>query len=107
MKKLFITAGCFLFLCVGAIFFFCNSLAPEHTEKAAEIQKVETPVSQSYLIKEWEGNIAVFEEGNDTPFRTTTVALNELPPADRDLLTKGISAASQEELNTILEDYCS
>ncbi len=107
MKKLLITAGCFLFLCVGAIVFFCTSEQPEHTENAAEVQKTETPVAQTYLIKEWCGNIAVFEEGNDKPFRTTTVALDELPPADRDLLTKGISASSQEELSVILEDYCS
>ena len=60
-----------------------------------------------YVVKEYNGHIAIFEENSDTPFKITDVLLSELPDGDKKLLNKGIPASSSRELNCILEDYCS
>lgn len=63
--------------------------------------------SLSYVVKDFNGNIAVFENGQNSPFKITDVPINSLPYADREILKKGIAVNSKNELNRILEDYCS
>lgn len=62
---------------------------------------------EQYTIKEYQGNIAVFMEGVDRPFRITDVDVHTLPKMDQEQLSKGIQVTSTEELNRLLEDYCS
>ena len=61
----------------------------------------------TYCIKEYKGNIAVFEQSKEKPFRITNIAVDELPTEDQKLLKKGIEVSGQEELNNLIEDYCS
>lgn len=71
-------------------------------------EKIVCKKSESeFLIKEYNGNVAVFENGKSFPFKTTETMVKDLPVADRELLKKGISVESKEELSRILEDYCS
>ena len=116
MKKLIAVGACFLILLVGGVLWLFKKDNPEPQQTvneptpsvSAADSKKETPVTDSgYTVKNYKGNIAVFEQGKDAPFRTTGIAVKELPPADRALLDKGINASDQEELNLILEDYCS
>ena len=115
MKKLIAFSACLLILFVGVMFWVFRKEDHEQTDTTDEKSSVsaadnrkETPVVTSgYIVKNYKGNIAVFENGKDTPFRTTGIVIKELPPADRTLLEKGIDASDQEELNLILEDYCS
>ncbi len=115
MKKLIAGGACFLVLLIGIIFWVLKNNDREEAEPiiekpavSAADNKNETPeVKAGYIVKDYCGNIAVFEHGKDTPFRTTGIVVKELPPADRALLGKGIDASNQEELNLILEDYCS
>lgn len=59
-----------------------------------------------YTVKEYEGKIAVFIDGNESPERILeSPYIRDLPQYDRDLLKIGIPAYSETELNTILEDY--
>lgn len=60
-----------------------------------------------YCIKEYKGNIAVFENSKEKPFRITNIAVDELPTEDQKLLKQGIEVSNQEELNNLIEDYCS
>ncbi len=107
MKKLLISTGCFLFACV-IVFFIASFMSDQNTENIAVNPDTEFIENSSYyIVKEYKGNVAVFESGKETPFRITEVHLAELPSADRKLLEKGIKASNQEELNCILEDYCS
>ena len=64
-------------------------------------------ISSKYMVKEYKGKIAVFEDGQNKPFRITDIAIKDLPKADKEFLEKGISVSGKEELNQILEDYCS
>ncbi len=118
MKKLIAGGACFLILLIGAVFWIFKNSRVTHKEESKPViekpvvsaadNKKETPsVKTGYTVKDYKGTIAVFEQGKDKPFRTTGIAVNELPPADRALLEKGIDASDQEELNLILEDYCS
>lgn len=61
----------------------------------------------SYVVKDYNGNIAVYESGRSEPFRVTETLVKDLPYADKELLEFGIEANNIEELNIILEDYCS
>lgn len=116
MKKLIALGTCFLILLIGGVLWLfkkddCQQPRPldepAPSVSAADNKKEIPPVAPGYTVKNHKGNIAVFEQGKDTPFRTTGIAVKELPPADRALLEKGINASDQEELNLILEDYCS
>lgn len=60
-----------------------------------------------YCVKEYKGNIAVFENSKEKPFRITNIAVDELPTEDQKLLKQGIKVSNQEELNNLIEDYCS
>lgn len=115
MKKLVAFGACLLILFVGVMFWVFKKedhekIAPidEKPSVSAADNKKELPtVTSGYIVKNYKGNIAVFESGKNTPFRTTEIVVKELPPADRALLEKGIDASNQEELDLILEDYCS
>lgn len=60
-----------------------------------------------YIVKEYNGKVAVFEKGKEKPFKITEVNTSDLPQADREILKSGIETDSQKKLTTILEDYCS
>lgn len=105
MKKIILGTGCFIFACV-LLLIFLNPFGNKNNEKAADHERNVKP-GLVYIVKDYGGNIAVFEEGKDKPFRITDVPVDELPDADKELLEKGLTANNQEELNLILEDYCS
>ena len=65
------------------------------------------PKQQGYKIQEYNGNIAVFEKGQQKPFRQTEIAVKNLPETDRKELKNRIEAATSEELQALLEDYLS
>lgn len=65
------------------------------------------PQPVTYVLKEYDGKIAVFENDADIPFRITDVYVKNLPQEDRLLLCEGIHAENDSELALLLEDYCS
>ncbi len=119
MKKFLAILGSVILSIVAAVLFFgrdeCNQQKNESCNKSeknlvsASQPQNDVPKNQSsgYLIKEYKGNIAVFEKNEKVPFRTTCITVSELPETDRSLLKKGILANSREEMDSILEDYCS
>ncbi len=106
MRKFLIGSYCFVVLCVlisGVTIPIIKqkSTAPHHIE-------TETPTnSLSYIVKDFNGNVAVFEVDSEKPFKVTEVATNTLPKVDQEKLIEGIEVTSQKELNTLLEDLCS
>ncbi len=58
-----------------------------------------------YLVKEYEGYVAV-SEGDQPPVKTAT-PVAALPKSDRSRLVEGILLYSKEELKALLEDLCS
>ncbi len=68
---------------------------------AEEMETREGP----YLVREYEGRIGVFLEGELLPLQELPVVVAELPKTDQLLLASGIPAESKQELLRILEDY--
>lgn len=61
----------------------------------------------TYVVKEYNGKIAVFEKGSEKPFKITQVNTADLPKTDKEILKNGIEVDNQKGLSSILEDYCS
>ena len=62
--------------------------------------------SEGYLISEKDGCIALWDCGNSRWAEVTDVPLASLPEADRNVLRRGIGAATAAEAASLLEDYC-
>ena len=60
---------------------------------------------ESYLVKEYGGQVCIFEEGEALPLRNTGIYTATLPDEDQTRLKDGITVKSQEELSSLLEDY--
>lgn len=105
MRKFIIGSYCFVLLCV-----LISVIAIPMLNKSSTASNTETEIpnnSLSYIVKDFNGNIAVFEENSDKPFKVTEVCTNTLPKIDQERLMDGIIVNSQLELNTLLEDLCS
>lgn len=100
--------------------FFSRSAAPPPADDSpAPVRQTETPVREEpqppqepkspagYLLRSYEGRLAVFRQGCDTPELIFDVYTRLLPPADRDRLEAGISAPDYETLTRLIEDYIS
>ncbi len=112
LKKLFIATVFVIFLgIIGSFFYFSSEREVKPKDSSVVSAEKEPPEkipsAQKYCVKEYKGNIAVFESGSDMPLKTTGVSVSELPPEDRKLLEKGIMVSGEKDLNIIMEDYCS
>ncbi len=81
-----------------------NTDEPDNTQISSQSQTVKY---HSYVVKEYNGKIAVFEKGSQSPYRTTDMYINFLPEYDKALLSTGIEVDTQAEVNKVLEDYIS
>ena len=79
----------------------------EENSKPCLITKENCDKNTLYELKEYEGNIAIFKSNEKSPYKITSILIKELPEKDREILKKGIKVSSENELNMLLEDYCS
>ena len=57
------------------------------------------------MLGAWQGSVAVFSGGDPAqPLSVTDIALSSLRATDRALIERGLPVASQEDLQTLLED---
>ncbi len=82
-------------------------IQPVQAAEANKAEPKEKTKKQGYEIKEYKGNIAVFEVGEKKPFRVTEIEVKNLPEADQKELKSGIEANDSDKLQTLLEDYLS
>ncbi len=81
---------------------------PESSQNITNNVKTSTQTkTQTYVIKNYEGKISVFEKGKSTPFRVTDTLTSKLPQKDQEILQNGIEVNSQKDVSNILEDFCS
>lgn len=80
------------------------------------VQSVENPLPNEpeepqspagYLLRDYEGRLAIFREESNTPEMIFDVYTRLLPQADQERLTEGISAPDYETLTRLIEDYIS
>lgn len=89
----------------SSAFLSCDLVfSKEPIEKGAKIDI--SSQNEYYIIKEYDGKIAVFSNNFDKPIHTLdSPYVRDLPEYDRELLEEGIVANSKDELTKILEDY--
>lgn len=61
----------------------------------------------AYIVKTYNNNIAVFEEGREEPYRIFDTDTRILPKTDQERLDKGIRVTNYSDLKRLLEDYTS
>ena len=98
----------FLFFILAAIIttmFSCDKdnnisdITPTEIQQATDYQ--------TYIVREYDGMVAVFYNGQDKPVRVTDRYISALPQQDINDLKKGIPVDNEENLRKLLEDLCS
>ena len=75
-----------------------KGFAKAETEEALSANRV-------YIIKEYNGRIACFEQYASTPFIVTDIKVLDLPPLDRKMLSHGVEVNGAKEMSRALEDF--
>ena len=97
-----------LCVCVLAALIMCGAAVSDRSgEGAVPVQSVSTAGSSGYCLRDWQGYLAVFEDGGETPSAMTDIPTETLNLVDREKLRSGIEAATREELLSLLEDFSS
>lgn len=105
MKKLLLLTGIILIACVLA-----GSLAAPSVSDMTVVEATTAAAKASvrgYVVRDCDGKIAVFRKGEAAPMMTTATRTESLPRADAQKLRRGIEAGSKQEVERILEDFCS
>lgn len=94
----------------GAIFFSLNNkitnLHKEDTNVDVPVfneSVTETPTKDTYMIKEFDGKIGVYKNGDFQYY--IDVYVFTLPENEQKLLYQGITTSSEQELSDILSSY--
>ena len=123
MRKAIITICCILVFCLLATTVFLRvavhsrQVGPEDPVSinsgstvlsAPEFSSTHSSsTNYAYLLRDYEGKLAVFEVGADEPFQVTDVRISTLPLVDQQALQAGIEAKDKAELTQLLNDFCS
>lgn len=86
---------------------FCTVLIAVSIYNLIPSKAEDTPVSQpeiSYIVADYGGRVAVFEDGNPEPVTVYDIYTHLLPENDIEILRKGIKVNSEQQLQSCLED---
>lgn len=64
-----------------------------------------TEKKEGYILKQYQNTIAIYKEGEETPYKILDVPFNSLPFLDREMLVNGIYADNLKEIMQKAEDY--
>lgn len=92
------------FLAICAVILCAAALTAPRSAPAAGTASVDMPEDNGYLLRDWQGYIAVFEGRGDTPTSLTDIETATLNDFDREKLRNGIPAHDRTELMSLLED---
>lgn len=88
-------------LCAAAM------LADSPTERRSAVTVPQTTTSYLFILRDFEGKIALYENGKSSPSEIYEIYTDSLPAADATRLRTGIAAKNDAELLRLLEDYLS
>lgn len=95
LGKYFVAAGVLAILSQGAA----------SAEKLVGESEIETVSNQEfYVLREWNGKIALLEEGTEEPLTVYNTKISSLYPADAELLREGIRVKTRFEVARLIED---
>lgn len=87
----------FVFLCILLLCFVSVAVFFQ-TDRAAP---------QAKVLSVWNGYIAVFENGDPLPAAVYDTPIASLPQREAERLYAGIAVETDDELQRLIEDYCS
>ncbi|MBO5105804.1 MAG: hypothetical protein J6C29_02790 [Clostridia bacterium] len=58
-----------------------------------------------YILKEFKGNLAIYQMDSDTPLEVLDVKISSLPERDIERIKNGITADTLNEIISVAEDY--
>ena len=82
-----------------------SRLTPAARERVARASEPEQ--EPMYMLREWNGYIAVFAHGEPEPQLVLEQQVRFLPDIDRMNLREGITVSDRAELAALIEDYIS
>lgn len=103
MKKLILIFGAFAIICIVISYTAEQRITDNFKENTTQTQSAQ--LTEAYTVKSENGKVVVYQ--GDTLLHKTSTATSTLPKRDQKILLYGISVNSKEELNEILENYCS
>ncbi len=95
----------FIFSAMVATLFSCNRNNNVPNTSPTEIQQATD--YQTYIVREYNGMVAVFYNDTDKPVKVTDRYVSALPKQDIINLKQGIEVYNEEDLRKLLEDLCS
>lgn len=82
-----------------------TSIAPSSQESSAIRAAASKQNESLYIVKEYNGHIGVFRDGDKLPFEEIDIDVSIFPEEDQKLLHDGIQARGTAELTRVIEDY--
>ena len=95
---------CMSFIVIDAL---SAPAAANENKSAAGTGSASSKAVDTFIVKEYDGRIAVFTAGSFSPDKVYDTHVSQLPEYDQNLLVDGILANDREELRKIIEDYTS
>ena len=77
-----------------------NAKATSKNVKSSETQE------KIYILKDYNGRIALFEEGKSIPLEVYDIFTKSLPEADSEIIKDGLTV-NQADIQKLLEEYLS
>lgn len=78
--------------------------ADECADVLADAKELVSDAAACFIIKEHNGKVALFREGESEPAAVYATALTQINPADAALLHDGIRLRGMSEVSRLLED---
>lgn len=100
MKKLILATFGILSVCAAINVAMISAKSYDGSDDSSQIVG-----NRTYIVKEYEGKVACFEETADQPFIVTETYVRNLPPNDRKMLSSGFEVVGSRTLSRVLEDY--
>lgn len=66
---------------------------------------VNTVEAEGYVLREYNGNVAIYKPGGKSPVSITDIEIITLREVDQKSLDSGITVKTQDELFSLLEDF--
>lgn len=96
MKRLIIITLSIIIICAAINVIVANAKTYEDDVQTG---------NRTYIIKEYNGMVAGFEENSEEPFLVTEIEVKNLPPTDRKMLAGGVEVVGAKAFSRALEDY--
>lgn len=78
--------------------------AGECSEVLAQAHELVSDTAACFIIKEYDGRVALFREGEEEPAAVYSTPVAQINPADARLLRDGIRLRGMSEVSRLLED---